>query len=82
MWARTENGEAVIPAAVERSGNNVIVRKNFQLVGASEEKPEHYEYDEWQMTADQYEVYKHLETMLTEQSDALVELAELISEVL
>ena len=82
MWARTENGEAVIPAAVERSGNNVIVRKNFQLVGASEEKPEHYEYDEWQMTADQYEVYKHLETMLTEQSGALVELAELISEVL
>lgn len=82
MWAKTENGEAVIPAAVEKSGNNVIVRKNFQLIEASEEKPEHYEYDEWQMTAEQYEVYRNLETMLTEQSDALVELAELISEVL
>ena len=79
MWAKTENGEAVIPAAVEKSGNNVIVRKNFQLIEASEEKPEHYEYDEWQMTAEQYEVYRNLETMLTEQSDALVELAELIS---
>lgn len=82
MWQKTENGEAVCPPAFERSGDNVILRKGFRLVEATEDMGEHYIYDEWQMTAAQYEVYQVMDTAIREQSDALVELAELISEVI
>ena len=34
------------------------------------------------MTADQFEVYHDFEQQINEQSDALIELAELISEVI
>lgn len=82
MWRKSNNSENVRPLEKEVSGNNVILRKNFELVEASEDMPEHYEYDEWQMTEEQYEVYKYHEDMLNEQADALIELAELIAEVM
>lgn len=82
MWTKSENGEANKPKQIEETGNNVILRKNFVKIEATEGKPEHWRYDEWQMTAAQYEVYKDFETRISEQSDALVELAELISEVM
>lgn len=78
MWTRSSNGEAVKPEAVERSGNNVIVRKHFNFIADTTDFPAHWEYDEWQMTAEQYEVYQDFESQIREQSDALVELAELI----
>lgn len=82
MWVRVSNGESVHPLAFEQAGNNVILRRNFRLVEAIEDKPTHYEYDEWQMTNEQYEVYQAFDAQVSEQSDALVELAELISEVM
>lgn len=82
MWTRSENSDSTRPDALEFSGNNVIVRKSFKLISATEDIPEHYEYDEWQMTKDQYDVYRYHEDLINEQSDALMELAELISEVL
>ena len=82
MWARTENSESIQPLAFEQSGDNIILRRNFRLVEATEDKPTHYEYDEWQMTNEQYEVYQAFDAQVSEQSDALVELAELISEVI
>ena len=57
MWSRSENGEAVKPSEIEYSGNNVILRKNFTLIPDAEDKPMHWEYDEWQMTVGEYEVY-------------------------
>lgn len=81
MWVKSENSEPVKPAALDTTGKRVIVRRGFRLVPATDEKPEHYEYEEWQMTEDAYEVYKSLITLINEQSDALVELAELIAEV-
>ena len=80
MWAKTENSNATIPSPLEVSGENVIVRRGFRLVSATEDKPEHYEYEEWQMTEKQYQVYQVLEKQITEQDDALVELAELFAE--
>ena len=82
MWVKSENSEPIIPAALERSGSNVILRRRFQHVEATEDRPEHYEWEEWQMTADQFEVYHDFEQQINEQSDALIELAELISEVI
>lgn len=82
MWIRTENGESVKPSTKEISRDIVIVRKGFELIPATQDKPEHWEFDEWQMTAEQYEVYAYYETLVNEQSDALLELADLISEVI
>ena len=82
MWIRTENGENNRPAAMEKSGENVILRRRFRQVDATAEMPTHWEYEEWQMTAGQYEVYQGFESQIAEQSDALVELAELLGEVM
>lgn len=60
----------------------MIVRCNVQKVEATDERGEHYTYDEWQMTAGEYEVYATCQAELQDQSDALVELADLIVEVL
>lgn len=82
MWTRSRNGESEKPLAKEVSGNIVIVRKGFELIPETQDEAEHWEYDEWQMTAEQYEVYSYYETLVTEQSDALMELAELVAEVI
>lgn len=82
MWSKSSNGEKVIFPEFEESGNNIILRRNFKLIEASDDIPEHYEWEEWQMTKEQYEVYQNFENLISEQSDALVELADLISEVI
>ena len=65
---------------MEVSGNSIILRRNFRFVEATEMLPEHYEYEECQMTKEQFEIYKDFESRLKEQDDALIELAGLISE--
>lgn len=82
MWVKSENSEPVAPPEVERSGRTVIVRRRFKAVAATADRSAHYEYDEWQMSAEQYEVYQDSETQIRELSDALVELAEIVTEVL
>lgn len=79
MWTRSSNAEPVKPEAIERSGGHVILRKHFKFVTDTEDFTAHWEWDEWQMTADQYEVYQDFESQIREQSDALVELAEMIA---
>ena len=81
MWIKSMNGESIAPKQKEITGNHVILRKNIKLIEAAEELPNHYEWDEWQMTAEQYAVYQNFETRMAEQDDALIELAGLISEV-
>ena len=82
MWTRSENGENVKPPEKEVSGNSVIIRKSFERIEATEDMPEHWEYDEWQMSAEQYEVYEYQQGLINDQADALIELAEMISEVM
>lgn len=82
MWIRSQNGESVKPPVKEVSGNQVIVRKAYNLIPAGGEFPEHWEYDEWQMPKEAYEVYAYYEALVNEQSDALMELAEIIAEVM
>lgn len=81
MWTKAGNGEPIRFPEYEESGNNVILRRGFKLIEAEGEFPAHYEWEEWQMTKEQYEVYQNFETLINEQADALVELADLISEV-
>ena len=82
MWIHCGNGESVKPPVKEVSGDQVIVRKAFELIPADGDFSEHWEYDEWQMTKEAYEVYTYYEALTNEQSDALMELAELIAEVI
>ena len=44
--------------------------------------PEHYTWKEWQMSRRQYEVHQYHEQIEKEQSDAIIELAELVAEVM
>lgn len=81
MWTKSANGEPVKFPEYEELGNYVILRKDFRLVDETEERPMHYEWMEWQMTKEQYEVYQQMSSLIDEQSAALVELAELVSEV-
>ena len=82
MWIKSENSETTKPTAVEMAGNHVILRKAFRRIAVTEEIPEHWEYLERQLTKEQYDVYQELNGIVQEQADALVELAELISEVM
>ena len=47
MWTRTENGEAAKPLEKELGNGYVIVRKGFEYIEETEDKPAHWEYDEW-----------------------------------
>lgn len=82
MWTRTENGEATKPLEKEIGNRYVIVRKGFEYIEETEDKPAHREYDEWQMTLEQYEVYKTFDEQVREQADALIEIADILAEVL
>ena len=59
----------------------MILNRNFHLVAETEDRPAHYEYETWDMSGEQYEVYQYMEQQSQEQSDALIELAEIIAEM-
>lgn len=81
MWTKSENDSINKPVKEEKAGEFTIIRKNYHLIEADADRPAHWEYDEWQMTAEQYEVYQDVTEKLAEQDDALIELAELLTEV-
>ena len=81
MWKRSENSDPLKPLAYEESGNNIIIRRNYTAVPATEEMAAHWTYDEWQMTREQYAIFAPLNAVVEEQADALIELAEIITEV-
>ena len=78
MWTKASNGEAARPAEVSIDNSGVIVRKDYHHIDAAEDMPEHWEYMEWQMSPDQYEVFKALMEETSDIEDALIELAEII----
>ena len=78
MWTKSENSESARPAELEQTRSGVIIRRNFRDVEATAERPAHCEWEEWQMTADQYEVYKAMMAEHADIEDALIELAEII----
>ena len=78
MWIKSENGNGVKPPALVETPNGVIVRKNFRKIQAEGEMPEHWGYDEWQMTAEQYEVFQTLTADLDDTAAAICELAAIV----
>ncbi len=59
----------------------MILNRNFKKIAETEEYPEHWEFETWDMSMEQYEVYQYMEQQANEQADALIELAEIISEM-
>lgn len=78
MWNKSENSETHMPPSIERSGNYVILRRNFIFVEESDSHPAHYEYEEWQMSVEQYEIYRYF----SEQIDGANETSEIIRVIL
>ena len=79
MWMKSQNSESTKPAEIETAPSGVIVRRNFKSVAAAGEMPAHWEWEEWQMTAEQYEVYAAMAAETADLSDALIELADIIA---
>lgn len=82
MWIKSENSNDDKPSVLEPFPGGVIVRRNFRFVEASgtpEDEtyvPAHWQYEEWQMTSDQYEVYEVQQAdvdFLTMENDWLTE---------
>ena len=63
MWQKASNAEALEPKYVSEDASGVIVTKNHIFIPAMDDVPAHWEYEEWQMTHEQYEV------MAAEQAD-------------
>ena len=63
MWKKASNGESLEPKYVSIDPSGVIVTKNHTFIPESEDVPAHWEYEEWQMSHDQYDV------MIAEQAD-------------
>lgn len=77
-WQKSGNGEDIQPADIEQCRNIVIVRRNFKRIEATEEMPAHYEWTEWQMTKDQYEIWAAAQEENAALEDALIELASIV----
>lgn len=67
MFQKSENSDTTKPPDMERTRNGVIIRRNFNFIEAVESEdmpaPAHWEYEEWQMSSEQHEVW------LTQQAD-------------
>lgn len=73
MWIKSMNCEPDKPAEIVVEAGGVIVRRGFRFV------EDHWEYEEWQMSAEQYDVYQAMQTETADLSDALIELAEIVA---
>ena len=82
-WYLVANGEAVKPEALDtvNSAKYNYVRKEFRLVAATEEYPEHWEWLETKIRKEDWELFTRLmdhDEALDDVYAALTELAEMI----
>ena len=78
MWTKASNSESQKPPEVSVDASGVIVTRNHRRIHATEEMPEHWEYEEWQMTREQYEIYAAMTADLDDTAAAICELAALV----
>ena len=64
MWYENENGDLTMPAAVDQTTSKVyvFVRKDFEAVQATEERPAHYKWMERKIRKEDYPLYVQTET--------------------
>ena len=83
MWRTAENGSSVKPAELDTTSSNVwnYIRKDFVLVPADDERPEHWQWLENKISKEDWETYQNVMEhgqALDDVYDALTELAEII----
>ena len=85
MWYDVENGDLIRPAEIDETSSKVYVyvRRNIEIVEATEETPAHYRWQEMKIPRGMWEVTKKVfnhDSALDDVYSALVELAEIIVE--
>lgn len=77
-WIRSENGEAVRPAEVDRTSSRryVYARRNIALIEGDGERPDHYEWEELAVPREAWDAFEQA----TVNADAIAELAEIDAE--
>ena len=87
MWYKSGNDSSIKPPEIEEGKTYVYVRKNFILIpekGEDEHKiPAHWEWMDQKIRKEDWEFYQTLTdhtATLSDVEDALIELAEIITE--
>lgn len=83
MWYHNENSDDIKPAALDRTSSKIYiyVRKQFELITATEDIPAHWSWQETKIRKDDWLLYESLmehNNALDDVYAALTELAELI----
>lgn len=85
MWYGVTNGDLTLPAEIDETSSKVYVyvRRNIEIVEATDEMPAHYRWQEMKIPREMWEVTKKVfnhDSALDDVYSALVELAEIIVE--
>lgn len=85
MWYKNGNGDSIKPQALDTTSSKLYnyIRKDFNLIPATEEIPEHWEWMENKVEKKDWETYMQVADHTVALDDvyaALTELAELIEE--
>ena len=83
MWKKVENGDSIKPESLDVTSSRKwnYVRKNFELIEATDDYPEHWEWMEIKVLKDDWETYKEVmdhSEALDDVYAALTELAEMV----
>jgi hypothetical protein len=77
MWIKSQNSEKLRPSNIFEDKTAIIVRRNFNFIEEQdEEHPAHWEYEEWQMSKKQYEIFLSQQAdvdFLTMENEFLIE---------
>ena len=82
MWRKSENSNDIKPLDLETGLSTVYVRKNFNLVEATDDRAEHWSYDELEMDKSAYPLYAALQGKIDEQDAVIAEQDELLAMLL
>ena len=83
MWYQNQNGSEDKPVALDRNSSKVYtyVRKDFELIPATEEVPAHWIWQEMKVKKEDWGVYEQVlehDNALDDVYAAITELAELV----
>ena len=79
MWKKASNSNSVKPESIDKDSSNsvVFVRKKFELISASEEIPEHWEYLEMEIPKNSFDIFEELQKT----TEYVAELEDVICEL-
>lgn len=83
MWYRNENGSSTKPATLDTTSSKIYnyIRKDFELVAATEERDEYWCWQETRIPKEDWALYESImghDAALDDVYAALTELADLI----